>query len=102
MLWLYRPVSSDERETQQAEAVELLRLSDSLDHREASIQIFLARVELELGQLKRALARTKRLRAAGESSDELDQLWDEAQKAVAEAFRVLENLGGGDLDASCL
>lgn len=78
-------LDDDEREAQQAEAEELLRLSDSLDHRDAPIQIFLARVELELGQLKRALARTRRLRATGEPSDELDLLWDEVQKAVAEA-----------------
>ena len=78
-------LDNDEREAQQAEAEELLRLSDSLDHRDAPIQIFLARVELELGQLKRALARTRRLRAAGEPNDELDLLWDEVQKAVAEA-----------------
>jgi len=73
-----------QRERKQAEAEELLRLSDSLDHSSVPIQIFLARVELDLGQLARARARTKRLRDAGEESGQLDLLWTEVQKALAE------------------
>lgn len=66
-------------------AEEFLRLSDSLDNEITPIQIFLATVDLEQGDLNRARLRIERLRERGEVAAEVDLLWIEVQKAAEQS-----------------
>ncbi len=63
------------------DAEDLLRLCDTIDSGLVPCQLFLAQVELEVGDLRRSKARLERLRARGDEPPGVDLLWVAIQKA---------------------
>ena len=73
----------EEQERCRSEGEEFLRLCDSLDPSVDTCQLFLARVELKLGQVERAKTRVERLRQNGGEKADLSEIWKEIRRAVA-------------------
>jgi hypothetical protein len=85
-LWhLAESMGGKDKTKKRKTAEEFLRLSDSLDNEITPIQIFLATIELELGDINRSVRRRARLRERGEVAGEVDLLSIAVQKAEAKA-----------------